>query len=96
MFLLNQTLPLVTQEGRIMKVYHKPFSENRQTILDPCCWIFVDMQTEGKNAFNDSGQRIQKYLNSTHNLIKHLREIVRDNIKSKLIAVGGREGESLL
>lgn len=54
------------------------------------------MQIEVKRAFNDSGQRIQKYLNSIHNLIKHLREIVRENIKSKLIVVGGREEESLL
>lgn len=56
----------------------------------------MDMQIEVKRAFNDSGQRIQKYLNSIHNLIKHLREIVRENIKSKLIVVGGREEESLL
>lgn len=54
------------------------------------------MQIGGKSAFNDSDQRIQKYLNSIHNLIKHLSEIVKDNIKSKLIAVGGRGGESLL
>lgn len=38
----------------------------------------------------DGGQRIQKYLNSTHNLLKILMEIVRDNIQSKLIAVEGR------
>lgn len=54
------------------------------------------MQIEVKRAFNDSGQRIQKHLNSTHNVIKHLREIVRENIKSKLIVVGGSGGESLL
>lgn len=54
------------------------------------------MQIEGKSAFNDSGQRIQKYLNFTHNFIKHLREIVRDNMKSKSIAFGGKEGESWL
>lgn len=56
----------------------------------------MDMQIGGKSAFNNSDQRIQKYLNSTHNLIKLLSEIVKDNIKSKLIAVGGRGGESLL
>lgn len=42
---------------------------------------------------SDHGQRIQKYLNSTHNLTKSLKEIVRDNIESTLTIVEGRETE---
>lgn len=46
-----------------------------------------------ERVLSDHGQRIQKYLNSTHNLIKSLKERVKDNIGSKLTVVEGREKE---
>lgn len=55
--------------------------------------VVIVLETLRERALSDRGQRIQKYLNSTDNLTKSLKEIVRDNIKSKLAVVEGREGE---
>lgn len=55
--------------------------------------VEIVWETLRERVLSDRGQRIQKYLNSTHNLTKSLKEIVRDNIESKLAVMEGRGGE---
>lgn len=54
-------------------------------------------ETLKERVLSVCGQRTQKYLNSTHNLTKSLKQRVKDSIQSNLLAVEGRkESGSLL